>query len=182
MENTNIGDILKKTGVSRRIDDLGRIVIPKEIRKNLKIRDNDELEITVNDNTILLNKFSQLEKNEVIDILIKAFYKVFKKNILITTKDMIINYVINDKIDSLNLELSNSLIKKIEDRKMFISPEFISINLFNTIHKLSILVNPLIINGDLLGSVIIYSDNESIENRDIDVSNVIKIFLENYLE
>ena len=44
--------LLKQTGVTRRIDELGRIVIPKEIRKNLKIRNNDELLINVSDNNI----------------------------------------------------------------------------------------------------------------------------------
>ena len=44
------------TGVVRKIDDLGRIVIPKEIRKTLGIRDGENLEITVEDDKIKLNK------------------------------------------------------------------------------------------------------------------------------
>ena len=38
---------MQKKGISRRIDELGRIVIPKEIRRNLKIRESDELDITI---------------------------------------------------------------------------------------------------------------------------------------
>ena len=45
---------MEKTGMTRRIDELGRLVIPKEIRKNLKIKDNDQVEINVIDNKIIL--------------------------------------------------------------------------------------------------------------------------------
>ena len=44
------------TGIVRRIDDLGRIVIPKEIRKKLRIRDGENLEILVRDDEIVLKK------------------------------------------------------------------------------------------------------------------------------
>ena len=43
--------------MTRRIDELGRLVIPKEIRKNLKIKDNDQVEISVVDNKIVLCKY-----------------------------------------------------------------------------------------------------------------------------
>ena len=48
---------MKTTGIVRRIDELGRIVIPKEMRKNLRIKTGDNLEIMVNDDTIVLKKF-----------------------------------------------------------------------------------------------------------------------------
>ncbi len=49
---------MKKTGVVRRIDELGRIVIPKEIRHNLQIREGESLEVYVEENAIVLKKFS----------------------------------------------------------------------------------------------------------------------------
>ena len=45
---------MKTTGVIRRIDELGRVVIPKEIRKNLRIKNGETLEIFVEDNDIVL--------------------------------------------------------------------------------------------------------------------------------
>ena len=54
-------EYMKSTGIVRRIDDLGRIVIPKEIRKNLKIRDGDSLEIFTNESSIVLKKFSLMD-------------------------------------------------------------------------------------------------------------------------
>ena len=51
---------MKSTGITRRIDDLGRIVIPKEIRKNLKIKENEVLEIFINNDEIILKKYYQI--------------------------------------------------------------------------------------------------------------------------
>ena len=52
---------MKETGVSRRIDELGRIVIPKEIRKNLKIREGDQMEFYVEKEYVVLRKQSSLK-------------------------------------------------------------------------------------------------------------------------
>ena len=48
---------MKTTGIVRRIDDLGRVVIPKEIRRTMHIREGDPLEFFVNDRTIILKKY-----------------------------------------------------------------------------------------------------------------------------
>ena len=47
---------MKSTGIVRKIDNLGRIVIPKEIRNNLKIEDNASLEIFTDNNSIVLKR------------------------------------------------------------------------------------------------------------------------------
>ena len=51
---------LKATGVTRKIDELGRIVIPKEIRRNLSIRDGENLEIFIDNEAICLKKHYQM--------------------------------------------------------------------------------------------------------------------------
>ena len=52
---------LTKSGITRRIDELGRIVIPKEMRSNLGIRDGEPLELYIESNAIIIKKFSQVE-------------------------------------------------------------------------------------------------------------------------
>ena len=52
---------MKTTGVVRRIDDLGRTVIPQEIRKTLRIKDGESVEIFLNSDNIVLKKYSPLE-------------------------------------------------------------------------------------------------------------------------
>ena len=57
----NGGKMMKATGIVRRIDDLGRVVIPKEIRRTLRIREGDSLEIyTDKEGEIILKKYSPI--------------------------------------------------------------------------------------------------------------------------
>lgn len=51
---------MQATGIIRRIDDLGRVVIPKEIRRSLKIREGDPLEIFLENNCVCFQKYSTL--------------------------------------------------------------------------------------------------------------------------
>ena len=54
---------MKATGIVRRIDDLGRVVIPKEIRRTLRIREGDPLEIyTEKDGEVIFKKYSILRR------------------------------------------------------------------------------------------------------------------------
>lgn len=53
---------MKSTGIIRRIDDLGRVVIPKEIRKRLNIRENDALELFVENNRLVFEKYNNTDE------------------------------------------------------------------------------------------------------------------------
>ena len=79
------------TGIVRRIDDLGRIVIPKEIRKKLRIRDGENLEILVRDDEIVLKKYSVMKNIEdFASNFTDAIYGFVKYNILITNDNKVI--------------------------------------------------------------------------------------------
>ena len=54
---------MKATGIVRRIDDLGRIVIPKEIRRSMRIREGDAMEISLENNRICLEKYSTSDED-----------------------------------------------------------------------------------------------------------------------
>lgn len=68
---------MKATGIVRRIDDLGRVVIPKEIRRSLKIREGDPLEIFIENNSVCFQKYSTLGSlaEEPLQIAIKMASK-----------------------------------------------------------------------------------------------------------
>ena len=53
---------IKETGIFRRIDDLGRVVVPKEIRRNLGIEEGDALEIFTDDDCVIFKKVKNQEK------------------------------------------------------------------------------------------------------------------------
>lgn len=57
---------MKATGVIRRIDDLGRIVIPKEIRRTMAIQEGDALEICTTDEGILIRKYAEPTENKTV--------------------------------------------------------------------------------------------------------------------
>ena len=83
---------MKSTGVVRRIDDLGRIVLPKEIRKTLRIRDGESLEIYTNEEEIILKKFtSASDLKEISQSLIDTIASTIKSNIFIADRDNIIS-------------------------------------------------------------------------------------------
>ena len=169
---------MKQTGVTRRIDELGRIVIPKEIRKNLKIRNNDELLINISDNNIVLSKHEKFNEDEVLKSLVKSFNKELKKNIVITSKDRVI-VSSNDKYN--DLELSNSIIGKILKRDIISSFYPSKISLFNEVIEVSHIVCPFCVSSDVIGSIIVFSENNLDDNVSLCV-DIMKRFLENYLD
>lgn len=161
-----------KTGMTRRIDELGRLVIPKEIRNNLKIKDNDQVEIMVVDNKIILNKYDNINKDKNISIILDCLKRNINRNILYSSRDKIVDYSIITKENSNNLELNDELINIIENRK-----EVVNYQIKDMIYTIS----PIIINGDLYGSLITYDEN-NILDKDLELIKFSKMFLEKYLE
>lgn len=166
-----------KSGITRRIDELGRIVIPKEIRRNLKIQDSDELDISLDGSSIILNKH-EIDDDKVINMFIYMVSRYLNKSVLFTSKEKIISYNLIGKEQIDKLELDNNLKEIIKDRKYIDSnSEF---KLFND-ERYFYIISPLIINGDLFGSIILYS-TDSIKDIDNKIINFSKMFLEKYLE
>ena len=75
---------MTKIGITRRIDELGRIVIPKEIRKNLKIRESDEIDISLDGNSIILNKHEINSDDKLINLIVEVMSKYLKCNVLLS--------------------------------------------------------------------------------------------------
>ena len=83
---------MRTTGVVRRIDDLGRIVITKEMRRTLRIHDGESLEIFVEDEMIALKKYSSMsDLNDISNDLSNTINKVLLKEVLITDRDKVIS-------------------------------------------------------------------------------------------
>ena len=83
---------MKATGIVRRIDDLGRVVIPKEIRRTLRIREGDPLEIfTDREGEVILKKYSPInELNEFANEYVQSVYDVLGNVAVITDTDQVI--------------------------------------------------------------------------------------------
>ena len=109
---------MKATGVVRRIDDLGRIVIPKEIRKTLRIREGDPLEIfTDKEGEIILKKYSPIgELTEFASQYAETLAKTTGHIACISDKDTIIAVSGAPKKEYLEKSVSSELEKLMEDK------------------------------------------------------------------
>lgn len=152
---------MKATGVVRRIDDLGRIVIPKEIRRNLRIRDGESLEIFVDGNDIVLKKFSIMRNiDEYASNLAISLYSIIKKSVIITDGDSVIACS-SDVKSLLNKSISDKMSSCIKRRESIIerySKELVITDDFSIDCKY--VINSVIANGDSVGLVIIFDSGE----------------------
>ena len=161
---------MKTTGVVRRIDNLGRIVIPKEIRKSIKITEGDSLEIYIDLDNVILKKFSLIDsKNLFFQRIIDSYNKEYKKELIITNKNTVVNTTFGLS-NYLNKELSDDIKNIIRERKSKINKEII-------IDKelVNYYILPLIIDSDAVGSLILIDNN--ITDNDIGVLNLLKTIL-----
>ena len=174
---------MKATGVVRRIDDLGRVVIPKEIRKTLKIKENEQVEINVLDDSIVLNKYSDIhEYDKSINNLIDIIKSVYDRDIIITNLDKIV-LTTKDYKDYINLELSPYLANIVDNRKDVSELIPVNLNLNSNMSdiKVSYSIKSIIVNGDMIGLLILLS-NTNLENSDLKLLQLMSLYLENYLE
>lgn len=157
---------MKSTGITRRIDDLGRIVIPKEIRKNLKIKENEVLEIFINNDEIILKKFSPFNDSEkILSDYIKVINDMTGNDVIITDRDKVILSSKRLEERLLNKKLSEYVNDLIENRSIFLSNDMKGIEVIdNEKIKQNYYFIPFIIDSDVVGSIIMFSSKEFDEN------------------
>ena len=153
---------MKATGVVRRIDDLGRIVIPKEIRKVLRIKEGDPIEIfTGREGEVILKKYSPIgELSEFATGYAETLSKTTGHIACITDKDSVIAVSGGSKKEFLEQSLSPELEKLMENKEIYTSKENnqLSIPITQNDNKdrkyNSQVIYPIISDGDVIGSVI----------------------------
>lgn len=111
---------MKSTGIVRRLDDLGRIVIPKEIRKTMRLITGDPIEIYVEKDELILKKYSQMAYNmQIAQKVAKSLNTALQKSIIIADNESVIcangkaNYLLGDKITKDGVSI-------VKDKKSFI--------------------------------------------------------------
>ncbi|MBR4178101.1 MAG: AbrB/MazE/SpoVT family DNA-binding domain-containing protein [Bacilli bacterium] len=161
---------MNKSGIIRKIDELGRIVLPKELRKTLNIHAGDDFQITIDNEKIILEKYSILDSYENILIsIINCFLSVKKYNIYLVIKNRIINF--NNEI------ITNIILNIILERKIYINDKVEKNIIGNNLCDIGkMVIYPIVINSDLLGSLIIIGKddiNELIDDCKL-IYNIIK--------
>jgi stage V sporulation protein T len=150
---------LKSTGVTRKIDELGRIVIPKEIRKNLGIRDGESLEIFIDNESIILKKYEEISKYETYSInLCNLISNIYEVDVIITNREKI---VACNNSNIINKRLENRLINLIDNRETFNQDKEVSFTFGDTSLAGFYNILPIIVESDSIGLVIIRSDKNN---------------------
>lgn len=175
---------MKSTGVVRRIDELGRIVVPKEIRRNLGIKAFEQLEIFIEDESIILKKYSNFNKlDKIANILVDIITNNFAKDIIITDREKIIAASNKYKNEYVNQSISGYVEKAMNERKRVIENNFFDLEIGKSmLEKVSFVMLPILVNSDVLGVVIILSDKEKVSELDEKLAKFVVNFLEKIVE
>lgn len=150
---------MEPTGIIRRIDELGRIVIPKEMRNKLRIRSGEGLEIFANDDGLILKKFSPIENLESLaQKYADAIQKTIKHNVVVTDLNKVIAVSGNLRKKYLNENISEFVERSIERRDNFVERQKKNFKIIDSEEEFGYFsFSSIVSNGDLLGSVIIIS-------------------------
>jgi AbrB family transcriptional regulator (stage V sporulation protein T) len=141
---------MKATGIIRRIDDLGRVVIPKEIRRTFNIKEGDPLEIYVTNEGILYKKYSAIGAlGDFAQDYAESLNEATGQICLITDRDQTVAVSGVAKKEYLNKPVDNDMEKAMDERKS------------RVINKTKVIA-PIIVDGNPAGTVIIIANNENI--------------------
>ncbi len=148
---------MKATGIVRRIDDLGRVVIPKEIRRTMRIREGDPLEIyTDREGEVIFKKYSPIgELTNFAEQYADTLHKVCLMDVIICDRDVVIACAGVPKREYLEKTLSEELEKLMESRSIYTHREGSDpmMPLSESLAHYVSCAMPIISSGDIIGIV-----------------------------
>ena len=164
---------MKATGIVRRIDDLGRVVIPKEIRRTLRIREGDPLEIFVDrDGEVILKKYSPIGE---LGTFAKEYAESLNETLghitLITDRDVVIAATGASKKDFMEKPVGADIERSMDERKTISAFATGDVNITRDKAEAftSHVIAPIIAGGDPIGAVVLLSRDEAAKMGDLEV-------------
>ncbi len=157
---------MKATGIVRRIDDLGRVVVPKEIRRTLRIREGDPLEIfTDREGEIILKKYSPIgELGQFASQYAESLAQNIGHLVCITDRDHVIAAAGSGRKEFDGKPISKQLENAIEDRENILATrgdsKFIKITIDDPGDYTAEMISTIICEGDAIGAVVLYNKDE----------------------
>ncbi len=150
---------MKATGIVRRIDDLGRVVIPKEIRRTMRIRDGDPLEIFTGPNEeVVFKKYSPVgEMSQFAVQYAEVMARACALPVLICDRDHVIAVAGESKKEYLERRLSPQLEEAMEERRV-LSVEDCRLVVVEGKERPVGVMAPILAAGDIAGCVCILCD------------------------
>jgi AbrB family transcriptional regulator (stage V sporulation protein T) len=178
---------MKATGIVRRIDDLGRIVIPKEIRRSFRIKEGDPLEIyTDADGEVIFKKYSPIgELSSFASQYAEVLHKDGGLPIAIMDNDHVIAVSGISKREVLERRVTKNLEELMENRQIHIKTDKVpSMSAIEGYDRQAEVVYPIIYGGDVSGAIALLENdkNDMPSEADIKLVQVAAAFLGKQME
>lgn len=160
---------MKPTGIVRRIDELGRVVIPKEIRRTMRIRDGEPLEIYVDrEGEVILKKYAPInDLGQFAKEYTESLHEVLGHVVCVADKDEIIAVTGRYKKELLNKTIGSTVADIINNGESRIINQEHSITDDQFVFTKSV-VSPIIANGTSIGAVIITTKEAGTKMGDLE--------------
>lgn len=172
---------MKATGIVRRIDDLGRVVIPKEIRRTMRIREGDPLEIFTNrDGEIIFKKYSPLlDLSKFATEYVESLFEALNIPTILTDRDEVLAVMGFPKKGYLHRQISAQAEELMNMRKINLvtaPTEFEVVpGQIETITSLCCV--PILVNGDVVGAIYFLSKDKELTDYEIKCAEVAALFI-----
>ncbi len=164
---------MKATGIVRRIDDLGRVVIPKEIRRTMRIREGDPLEIFTASGEVVFKKYSAVgELSGMASVYAEAMSASTDSAVLICDRDHCVAASGISKKAVLEKSISPQLEDIMEERKNVVFGKAQSVKALEGVEKDISVAAPILSAGDISGAVVLLRENDSKEADEADIKLV----------
>ena len=156
---------MKATGIVRKIDDLGRVVIPKEIRRTMRIREGDPLEIyTEKDGEVIFKKYSPVgELSEFAVSIAESLYKTAGCGVAVADRDEFIAVFGASKRELLGKRVSAALEQVMEERGVYqykAGEKNVLLTEEGNLHAGT--AAPIVSEGDVMGCIVLFSDGSKV--------------------
>lgn len=157
---------MKTTGIVRRIDELGRVVIPKEIRKTMRIKEGEEMEVCVLDDALVLKKYSPIKTLEKLG---EEYAEILHKH-----TDYACYICDNDEITAsrgdretpVGAKITKQLETALKTRKSGYLRKTEAFSVTPGGEKTDVAYAPIIAGGDVVGGIILAAKNGSMSGAD----------------
>ena len=178
---------MKATGIVRRIDDLGRVVIPKEIRRTLRIREGDPLEIyTDKEGGVIFRKYSQMGGvSDFASQLCETISKTTGQIAVITDRDSCVAVGGAPRRELAEKRVSGEVEHLMEQRKTYQAAEGDAIPLCEESNKFTVTtVAPILSEGDVLGCVALAVSGAPVRSGEVELTlaQTVAAFLGKHME
>lgn len=178
---------MKATGIVRRIDDLGRVVIPKEIRRTLKIREGMPMEIFTDvSGEVILKKYSPVgEMSQLAAAYAETLVSLTGHATAVCDTEQIIAVAGQVKKEMLHKPVSPQLDEIIQSKKPFLSQADNSVLLSPGLPAAAVAVYPVVSVGDVMGAVMLLKGEKSpakVSSENAESAKAAAMFLSRQLE